>query len=287
MLTSSLCVAKQLQSKMFREWKMRMNLSCDHLHRKIWEYCYIAQALEERGMLQPGRRGLGFAVGREPLPSLFATYGCQILATDLDEYRAKQAGWVDSGEHASGLEALNHKGICPSNLFRKRVQFRIVDMNRVPDDLREFDFVWSSCSVEHLGSLEAGFRFMRNMTRCLRPGGVAVHTTEYNVSSNDATLSRGHTVLFRKRDLLSMRTLLESQGHHVAPLDFDAGNEPADLYVDEPPFGYSPHLKLRIGEYAATSIGMIVTAGQQVAVRPRASWGGRWQTWFHGRKVAG
>ena len=53
------------------------------LHRKIWEFCFIAQALDERGMLARGRRGLGFAVGTEPLPAMFASRGCAIVATDL------------------------------------------------------------------------------------------------------------------------------------------------------------------------------------------------------------
>ena len=34
------------------------------LHRKMWEWLFIAQALAERDMLRPGRVGLGFGVGR-------------------------------------------------------------------------------------------------------------------------------------------------------------------------------------------------------------------------------
>ncbi len=52
-------------------------------HRKAWEWSAIAQALHERGMLEPGRKGCGFAVGVEPLTSLFAARGAEILATDL------------------------------------------------------------------------------------------------------------------------------------------------------------------------------------------------------------
>lgn len=47
----------------------------ERLNRKIWEWCYVAEALSERGMLLPGRRGLGFAVGQEPLVALFASAG--------------------------------------------------------------------------------------------------------------------------------------------------------------------------------------------------------------------
>ena len=51
-------------------------------------------------------------------------------------------------------------------------------MRDLPDDLGSFDFIWSSCSFEHLGSLGEGERFVLEALRFLKPGGVAVHTTE-------------------------------------------------------------------------------------------------------------
>ena len=262
MLKSSVCTQKQLQSEDFRNWAARCK-EPERLHRKLWEFCYIAQALEERGMLQPGRRGLGFAVGREPLAALFASYGCEIVATDLDELSAGQAGWVTTGQHAAGLEALNQKEICPDELFQQRVQFRVVDMNALPEDLRGFDFIWSSCSIEHLGTIRRGQRFMVNMARCLKPGGVGVHTTEYNVSSNRETLSKGGDVLFRQKDIRRLQSVLQACGHRLAPLDFDTGNDPADLIVGKPPYDNLPHLKLLIDRFTSTSMGLIVTAGEQ------------------------
>ena len=52
------------------------------LHRKMWEWLFIAEALRERGMLAAGRSGLGFGVGQEPLVALFAAAGCDVVATD-------------------------------------------------------------------------------------------------------------------------------------------------------------------------------------------------------------
>jgi hypothetical protein len=265
-----------LQSAEFQDWAVRMKERPDNVHRKLWEFCYIAQALKEQGMLQPGRRGLGFAVGQEPLADLFASFGCSILATDLDESAARQAGWVDSGQHASGLASLNRRQICPPGDFARRVQFRVVDMNHVPADLSGFDFIWSSCSIEHLGTLQAGIDFMVNMARCLRRGGVAVHTTEFNCSSNEQTLASGSAVIFRRRDLLRMKARLEAEGHQVAPFDFDTGHDPADLFVDEPPYKQQPHLKLRLGGFVATSIGIIVQAGDPPSrFRRVARWVGK------------
>ena len=35
------------------------------------------------GLYRPGKRGLVFAVGTEPLPAMFASFGCAIVATDI------------------------------------------------------------------------------------------------------------------------------------------------------------------------------------------------------------
>ena len=43
-------------------------------------------------------------------------------------------------------------------------------MNELPGDLAGFDFTWSSSAFEHLGSLEAGARFVERQMHCLRPG---------------------------------------------------------------------------------------------------------------------
>lgn len=229
-------------------------------HRKLWEFVYIAQALRERGMLAPGKRGLGFAVGTEPLPALFATFGCTILASDQDP-ETMTVDWAASGEHAGNdLAMLNRDGICPAESFAQRVSYRNVDMNSLPDDLTEFDFCWSSCSFEHLGSIRAGLAFVRGAMETLKPGGIAVHTTELNLSSDDETIDdRPDCVLFRKRDLRRLAEELSAEGHFVWPLDFSTGQTAIDRFVDLEPFGRKKiFLKFRLGDFTTTSFGLIV-----------------------------
>lgn len=266
LLKSCPCTRTQLEAPAFQEWVTKLHDPPGLLARKLWEWAYICQALAERGMLAPNRRGLGFAVGREPLVALFAAHGCDLLATDLAEDGRASSRWSGAHQHAAGLEALNERGICPPEEFAKRVQFRTVDMNRIPGDLRDFDFVWSSCAFEHLGSIRRGKRFIRRMTRCLRPGGVAVHTTEFNVLSNRRTLDHHQDVLFRRRDVEEMARWLNGRGHCVE-LDFTLGETSEDWQIDRPPYGRMPHLKLQIGEYVSTSYGLIVEIG-----RPQSWW---------------
>jgi SAM-dependent methyltransferase len=259
MLISQLCTQAQLEVAEYRQWCQRMREPA-YFHRKPWEFYFIAQALSERDMLRPGRRGLGFGVGREPLTALFASYGCSIVATDQSPGEGRR--WQATGEHATGLSSLNDRDICPADRFVELVSFRIVDMNAIPDDLRDFDFVWSSCAFEHIGSLARGRRFVRRAMDCLRPGGVAVHTTEYAVNLRWFTIPVGRTVFFRERDIRAIQREAEADGHRLE-LNLDPGSDPMDRHIDRKPYHSEPHLKLRIGPIVTTSIGLIITkAGQ-------------------------
>lgn len=227
-------------------------------HRKLWEHCYITQALLERGMLSPGMTGLGFGVGKEPLVSYFASKGCYITATDLDVRTATQQGWTKSNEYAAQLQDLNEKMLCEPEAFNERVGYCEVNMNHIPSALyNAYNFTWSSCSFEHCGSIELGKQFILNQMNCLKPGGVAVHTTEFNLTSNDHTLDNEITVLFRLQDIEWMVRELRKQGHHIE-VDYSVGSLPLESYVDVPPYKSHIHLRLALAQYITTSIGLII-----------------------------
>ena len=262
-LSSCLCSEAMLLSEDFQQWADRLRERKGHVHRKVWERCFICQALMEHGQLTPGKRGLGFAVGEESLASLFATYGVNIVATDIHTEVATSQGWVSSEQHAGGLEALNKRGICDEAQLRRLVQFKFADMNHIGAEFdRGFDFVWSSCAFEHLGTLEHGKQFVLNAMRCLKPGGVAVHTTEFNLSSNDATIDSGNTVLYRRQDIEALIYELLGLGHRIT-MDWQLGAGIADSFVDLPPYQNDMQLRLRFGDYNVTSLGIIVEKGRE------------------------
>ena len=71
-LRSSLCTRHQLDSAAFRFWTLRLQENW-RLHRKIWEFCFIMQALYERVReVDPGRPirflVLGEIEGGRPAP---------------------------------------------------------------------------------------------------------------------------------------------------------------------------------------------------------------------------
>lgn len=256
-LVSSLCTFGDLDSPRFRHWAAVMKEPW-RPHRKLWELAYICQALDERDMLRPGRRGLGFAVGAEKLPAVFAARGCQIMATDLPAEDERNQAWAQTGQWVGNLDSLNAFGLCPAPEFRERVTYRPVDMNQIPADLIGFDFTWSTCSFEHCGSIDLGLRFLEEQMRCLAPGGVAVHTTEFNLSSNDATVSDGGCVIFRLQDIERVVGRLRAQGHEVEPIDLSTGTAELDLHIDPPPYSQDRHLRLELFGYASTSIALII-----------------------------
>lgn len=258
-----LCRQSSFEEPYFSFWAGRLGEALRY-HRKLWEFVFICQALWERSAVKPGARGLGFGVGLEPLPAFFASEGCEIVATDLSPAAAVAEGWAQSSQHAIDKAALRRPLVCPDDLFERNVSLRQCDMNAIPADLVDFDFCWSACALEHLGSIENGLDFIINSVACLKPGGWAVHTTEFNVSSNTETVDDMPTVLFRRRDLEGLAERLSAAGHRAAVFDFEPGVKPMDVYVDVPPYRAEPHLVAALMGFATTSIGVIVQRGEGV-----------------------
>ena len=258
LITSKLCVYEDFQTEYYRHWIAKMKEEFTPA-RKQWEFVAIVQALHERNFLGNGKKGLGFAVGNEPLPSLFASLGCQIVATYQGLNPISQKEWGQTNQLCKGKAALNEKSICPPEQFERLVEVRDVDMNYIPEDLQrgEFDFIWSSCAFEHIGSIAKGLLFVQQSLACVKSGGIALHTTEYNCSSNAGTLDLPNLVFYRRQDIDRLIGELEKQGHWVEPISYEMGNQAPDLKVAKPPYT-SPHLKLEMGGYVATSLLLII-----------------------------
>lgn len=238
---SVVCSQASCESLELRSWARRLGLMPGKLHRKVWEFCFTASTLDKLSALRTGKRGLGFGCGNEPLPAMFHGLGVEIIATDQLPQQAEQQGFR-----------------LPVNIDRE------VDMRSIPEDLRDFDFVWSCCALEHLGSIAAGLEFVCAAMRCLKPGGVAVHTTEFNITPDNRTLDNTTTVLFRRQDIDALVARLRREGHEI-DVDYSLGDGPADKYVDAPPYcnGSNPHLRLQLGNYVTTSIALVIRKSQR------------------------
>jgi SAM-dependent methyltransferase len=249
------CTASQFEEPDYRRI-CSLLLEEPRLHRKQWELVYIYRSFESGGMIAPGRRGLVFGVGREKLPSLFAARGCRVLATDQPLGKAVSKYW-SGDQHADSLDKVFFPGLVRRETFFRNASFRAVDMKAIPDDLAGFDFCWSACALEHLGSLRHGLDFIVDSLRCLKPGGIAVHTTEFNLGSNSRTLERGPSVVYRERDLVDFAHELGDHGHAIS-LNLHPGTEPTDRMVDRD-YDSDIHLRLYVRKRAlATSVGLTI-----------------------------
>lgn len=257
-LVSQLVTQSQMESEIYKKWCYEMK-EIPRFHRKQWEYVYVLQGLYENNLLRPGTVGLGFGVGKEPLPAVMAKYGCKVIATDMDVALAQKKGWTDSNQHSSSKNGLNNRSICDKDKFDRLVSYRVADMNNIDAALKamRYDFVWSCCALDHLGSIELGIKFIKESSKLLKPAGIAIHTTEYNVLSNSDTLDHQGTVLFRRRDIESLLKELRSDGYCVS-FNPHIGNRSIDKHIDTLPYKNNNHLKLLIGQYVSTSVGLLI-----------------------------
>lgn len=269
-LTSKACTQEDLESDWAAGWCAELKVPLV-FHRKLWEFAFVLQALFEHGKLAEGMRGVGFGCGEEPIASYLASRGCQVLVTDLPPRDRKSGGWADGGQHATRLEKAFFADIVAETVFRQNVALEYVDMNAIPDSLRNFDFCWSICALEHLGSIQKGLSFIERSIATLKSGGVAVHTTEFNYLNDKETIDNWDTVLFQRRHFQGLRERLMAKGHTVLPLDFNIGSKPMDKFIDLPPYlhdwdepmrrewaAHLNHLKLSVDGFACTCFGLIV-----------------------------
>lgn len=250
---------EDIESDWFYYWMAQLHLA-PLAHRKLWEMAYMLQTLFAHNKLKPGMKALGFGCGEEPMPSYFAAKGMNVTVTDLHPDAVADLGWVETGQHTDSLMAAYKSNLVDEETFRKHVSLEYVDMNAIPDTLNgQYDICWSICALEHLGSIEQGLNFIENSLDSLKPGGVAVHTTEFNFTYPDRTIDNWMTVLFRRKDFEEIAARLEAKGHKVAPLNFDVGDQPMDRFIDLPPYHLpSTHLKLSVDGYPSTCFGITV-----------------------------
>lgn len=257
-----------LEADWSRHWSGQLKIA--HVfHRKVWEFAYVLQALKQLGCLRPGAKGLGFGCGEEPLPSYLAGQGCAVTMTELppDDERAQL--WAATGQHGT-LETAFYPELVDRARYDSLMDFRFVNMNAIPADLHGYDFCWSVCAFEHLGSIRQGIDFIVNSMATLKAGGVSVHTTEFNFMNDEETIDNWSTVLYQRRHFEEMADRLRAEGHRVLPLDFDVGSKPLDKFIDIPPYnhdwkfdqadkwrGGNEHMKLEIDGFAVTCFGLV------------------------------
>jgi 2-polyprenyl-3-methyl-5-hydroxy-6-metoxy-1,4-benzoquinol methylase len=188
----------------------------------------------------------------EFITSVLAACGSDILATD---YVEQSHNW-----QARGLEDLYSSVHIDRESFNARVSFQHLDMNQIDSSLTGFDFLWSTGSLEHIGGSDKGLAFVENAMQCLKPGGIAVHTTEFTLTSDDVGHDTPNLSFYCRRDIEQLAAKLINAGHLII-LNFERGQTIADSHVDTPPYNYGRTLSAHFSSHVISSIGLIVQKG--------------------------
>ncbi|MEI6621401.1 MAG: methyltransferase domain-containing protein [Actinomycetes bacterium] len=264
-MTSQACRGLHFRDPAYLHWAGILGFG-PYWHRKFWEWAVILETADICGLLAPGKRAIGFGVGLEPISAVLASRGVEVVATDMPVGEEQAGVWAAGSQHADSIESMQFPEICDPQTFRDNVKFMPLDMNHLPPTLGNgtFDFAWSSCVVEHLGSPTLGMDFVVDCARLLAPGGVMVHTTEYELLSKESTKDYGHCAIFRPEDLTAVAQTLRAKGLEVT-LDLNVSlATPEDRWISTALAGYNDgfvepaHLRLVIGRSVSTSYSIVV-----------------------------
>jgi hypothetical protein len=231
-------------------------------YRKLWEWAQILEVAKIADVLGPNKSALGFAVGQEPIPAILAKYGVKVLASDAPTEKSK--AWIPSGEHMNDLSDLLHPEIVPDEIASKNISILPIDMNYIPENLGTFDFIWSSCAMEHLGTPELGLEFLVNTLNLLNPGGVSCHTTEIELEPREITADYGHCAVYQLKDINSFASRVRDLGYEISLNTSIAMDTAEDRWISRLALVGSEnttdlaHLKLGIGESISTSFAIVV-----------------------------
>lgn len=240
---SQLLSTAQFVEPVFKKW------ACEELgwqfgfNRKLWEYAFILNALSVHGKL--AGRGLGFGVGREPIVPVMLKHGARLVVSDLADEQAQAEGWATMQFDTAANDALS---------------FSYIDMNVIPPELTGFDFLWSCGSLEHIGGLANGLRFVEHAMACLKPGGIAVHTTEFTLTSNDQTYESPGLSFYRQRDLEQLAQRLRAQGHQIT-LNLNRGQHLLDQTACDEATPWELSINESLCGHVITSVGLIIRKG--------------------------
>jgi SAM-dependent methyltransferase len=158
---------------------------------KQWECAMMLRTLSEVGILRPRALLAGIGAGTEDTTYALAAQGCIVFP--CDRY-LEQTPWSD---------------VAPAGMMVRPAQYSQFDYPTgavipvhtdaralsLPSDF--FDGVYSAGSIEHFGSLDAVAAAAEEIGRVLKPGGVAVLTTEFRLGGpNDRPWFSDDCILF-------------------------------------------------------------------------------------------
>ncbi|MBK6912349.1 MAG: class I SAM-dependent methyltransferase [Ignavibacteriales bacterium] len=157
-------------------------------HRKQWEFAMIYYILEKQGLISEDKIGLSVGGGYERVLYSIARRINHLTVTDLYEL---ETTWDTA--RTDSPEALIKQRM-PFNMDINKLSVINMDMRDLKFEDNSFDFCYSSCSVEHIGSFEDFLKHLDEVWRVLKEEGIYVFTTELHLG--DETIRDPNNYIF-------------------------------------------------------------------------------------------
>ncbi len=156
-----------------KEWDILLN----HVGRgvgarKAWEWTHGLYGLQQLGVLNENTTALGVGAGTEAVLYYMTNHMRQVVATDI-------YGIGNFANHEASASMLDKpEAFAPFPYHQERLVTRYMDGRKLEFNDGSFDVAFSFSSIEHFGGHAAATQSMQEITRVLRPGGVAIIATE-------------------------------------------------------------------------------------------------------------
>ena len=180
-----------------------------------WRKVFTLQALRRYGVLEQGAVGLGFEPSPSGVPAALAAMRTSVVAA----FPTRPGQQLDPDALKRDLGT---RAPCDRKTFEDNVAARIVPWRRIPEELVNFDFLWSARANERLYSVAAAIQFVEDAMACLRPGGLAVHVMSYDLAPGGRSTPSTDRILLQQGDVERIALTLVSRGHEVAQFKIDA-----------------------------------------------------------------
>lgn len=166
--------------------------------RKFWEVGMAVRAANELLSPKARRLAVGVAAGTEATNFILTRLFDQVIATD--RYGA-DANWAQEAPGSMLVDPGSFAGTIP--YVPSALCVRRMDARRLELESESCDFVYSSSSIEHMGSDDDIKSAVREMARILRPGGILSLSTEFAITPTYTHLDPG-TRLFLPASIHSL-----------------------------------------------------------------------------------
>lgn len=247
----------------FERWRITLGYNKGEYKRKIWELCWAMEILSNVGHTGggnfSGKSGISFGCGLERIGPHLAGLGANMLFTDVAVNKTIEEHWLKTGQHCGGDLSKMEVSASTAGDWAERSEFQYYNMlDPIPKEwIGAFDFCYSMNSVDHIGSICQAQEFIIRSMKVLRPGGVAVYTSELALDGPEDAMCFGYTSFFRMRDIRHLVYALNWAGNKTLNLNY--GHDWSKETIDREPFSdpRANHILISIAGCLVTSFGIV------------------------------